>query len=143
MNSYIKYTLLVLCIIGLFVYVNRVNRVNKTTETFAHKTQQYSDNSLWDPVWTGKTANDCYALNKGTCTKYSNCGLCLKNGDFTCVPGDEQGPLFKDGCVRWMYTNYYDRYPFNKKTTTIVPDWSYFYSDYEIKFPSPVSRSAL
>lgn len=95
-----------------------------------------AEHHLWDPAWVGKKALDCYSLDKRDCMKYSNCGLCLKDGKMECIPGDEQGPLFKEGCRGWMHTNYYDRNIFGERVTTISPPWSHQYADYEAWFPS-------
>lgn len=98
---------------------------------------------LWDPLWKGKRALDCYNLNKRDCMKYSNCGLCLKDGKSKCVPGDEQGPLFEENCEHWVHTNYYDRHIFDEKVTRISRPFDYHYPEYEVMYPSPTSRSAL
>ena len=74
---------------------------------------------------------------------YSNCGLCMKDGKIECIPGDVQGPFFKEDCQGWMHTNYYDRYIFGERVTTITPPWNRFYPDYETKYPSPKSRATL
>ena len=75
--------------------------------------------------------------------KYSNCGLCLKDGKQECIPGDVQGPLFKEDCEGWQHTNYYDRHIFGEKVVTLSPPWSKFYPDYEARYPSPTSRATL
>ena len=105
--------------------------------------QKNQSTSHWHPAWVGKSNNDCYSLNKKNCLKYSNCGLCLGKGKAQCVPGDVQGPLFKGGCNKWVYTNYYDGYTFGNKTTTVTRDWNWFYPDYEARLPGPVTRSTL
>lgn len=97
----------------------------------------------WDPLWVGNRSLDCYKLDKRDCMKYSNCGLCVKDGKMECIPGDTQGPLFKEDCHGWMHTNYYDRYAFGERVTTISPPWSMFYPDYEARYPSPQSRATL
>jgi hypothetical protein len=99
--------------------------------------------SYWNPDFVGKRALDCYDLNKRDCMKYSNCGLCHKDGEQTCIPGDVQGPLFKEDCQGWQYTNYYDRHIFGEKVVTLTPPWSKFYPDYEARYPSPTSRATL
>jgi hypothetical protein len=97
----------------------------------------------WDPLWVGNQSLDCYGETPRDCMKYSNCGLCYQYGKKTCLPGDNQGPYFKEGCDAWKYTDYYDRHIFGEKVTTTSRDWSYRAPDYEIVYPSPVSRSAL
>lgn len=116
---------------------------NKNYKEGFYNVPDYSDNSMWDPDWVGKRSLDCYKQNKRNCMKYSNCGLCLKDGKMTCIPGDVQGPLFKEDCEGWIHTNYYDRHIFGEKVVTISPPWSKFYPDYEARWPSPKSRATL
>ncbi len=106
-------------------------------------TPDYSENTYWDPSWVGKRSNDCYELSERDCMKYSNCGLCLKDGKAQCIPGDQQGPLFKESCERWIHTDYRDRYIFGEKVVTVTPPFDYFYPDYEARYPSPQSRASL
>lgn len=103
----------------------------------------YSENVFWDPSWIGKVSNDCYELSKRDCMKYANCGLCRKDGKYQCIPGDNQGPLFKEGCDKWIHTNYRDRYIFKEKIVTESPPHDYRYLDYEAHYPSPQSRATL
>lgn len=101
------------------------------------------ENFMWDPLWAGNDATDCYGLSSGDCLKYSNCGLCLKNKKSKCVPGDQQGPYFKTGCKKWAYGNYYDKQLFDEADINVTPSFDHRYPDYEIWYPSPISRSAL
>jgi hypothetical protein len=82
-------------------------------------------------------------LNK--CLNYSNCGVCLSKGNSpTCIPGDEEGPFYKEGCDKWMYTDMYDRYNTNTKVTRLVDPWDKFYpTDYEASYPSPMIKAFL
>lgn len=121
--------------------------------------QYHKMNDYWDLNWKGKHHPDCYSLNLRGCNKYSNCGVCIKDdGTQQCVPGDEFGALFKEGCKWWQYTDYYDSHPYrvnsfhkenkrnyydNEKYYRIVHGWDKIYPDYEAWYPSPVSRSAL
>ncbi len=97
----------------------------------------------WDPLAVGQTSNDCYNLSKRDCMKYSNCGLCMKDGKMECIPGDEHGALFKEDCEKWIYTNYYDRHIFGEKVVTVSDPWNAFYPEYEARYPSPTSRATL
>ncbi len=108
-----------------------------------HVLGQSTHGFQWDPLWVGRTANDCYNLHPDQCMQYSNCGLCQKGANIECVPGDEQGPLFKETCEGWGHTNYYDRGIFGETVTTVTPPWSKIYPDYEAWYPSPVARSSL
>lgn len=92
----------------------------------------------WDPLWTGEQSADCYHLSEKDCMKYSNCGLCHQKGKLLCKPGNVDGPLFKEGCDGWSYTNYYDRHIFNEAVTQTTPSWDQFYNNmYEVWYPSP------
>lgn len=111
----------------------------------AHRASNSTDvqGYYWNPRWLGKRHDDCYKLDERGCMKYSNCGLCVKDGKKQCVPGDEHGPFFKANCDAWMHTNVYDRHIFKEKVTTYYPPWSHFYPDYEIFYPSPQTRATL
>jgi hypothetical protein len=102
-------------------------------------------NDSWNQSQFGQNFVDCYNLPPNKCLNYSNCGLCIKNGHPPkCIPGDEQGPLFKEGCDKWAYGDYYDRNNFAEKVVRVVDPWDKFYpTDYEASYPSPISRSAL
>lgn len=129
----------VIIIIGFVIFTNYSN--NK--EPF-YNLPDTSENAYWDQYnWVGKRALDCYDLNKRDCMKYSNCGLCLKDGKQNCIPGDAQGPFFKQDCQGWQYTDYRDRYIFGEKVTYLTPPWSKFYPDYEARWVSPQSRATL
>jgi len=101
------------------------------------------ENFQWDPIWFGKTSSDCYDETARDCMKYSNCGLCYKNGIKTCIPGDSYGPFFKDNCSNWEYMNYYDEHIFNDKINSITLPWNTRYPIYEIYYPSREFISAL
>lgn len=132
MIYYIVFTLIFLIALMICTYTMIFKKDITSTEHFQ-----------WDPKWVGKTSLDCYKETPQSCMEYSNCGLCLKDGYRTCIPGDEQGPFFKEDCDQWMHTNYYDRYIFGEKVTTIRPPWSRFYSEYEAWYPNPRSRATL
>jgi hypothetical protein len=116
---------------------------NPTINEGFYNVPDNSNNHYWDPYWAGKQSEECYNNSPKKCMDYSNCGLCFKDGKPKCVPGDVHGPLFKGNCDGWMHTNYYDRHIFGEKVVTVSPPWSTFYSDYEVRHPSPVSRATL
>lgn len=101
------------------------------------------ENDFWVQTDAGMKAKDCYGLPRNECLRYSNCGICMKNGRSECMPGDEQGPFFKEDCQGWAYSNVYDRYIFGERVTTVTPPWSMFYPDYEQRTISPVVASTL
>ena len=103
----------------------------------------YSENDEWDLKWVDKRSKDCYEHTERDCMKYSNCGLCLRDGKSNCIPGDYHGPLFKEGCERWIHTDYRDRHIFGEKVVTMTPPHDYAYTDYEAWYPSPTSRATL
>ena len=92
----------------------------------------------WEPRWTGPVSNDCYTEKTKDCLNYSNCGICLSDNP-KCIPGDAQGPFFKERCTGWAHSNYYDRHIFDEKVTTITPSWSEFYPEYEY-WNTPLGR---
>lgn len=110
---------------------------------FLIKEKDNKEHFQWDPLWVGKTSLDCYGETPRDCMTYSNCGLCRQNGKQVCMPGDNQGPFFNEGCDTWKHTDYYDRHIFGEKVTTTSRDWSYRVPDYAIYYPSTVSRATL
>ena len=124
---------LFLAIIGILLLCVLLMRIN---------VNQKLEHFYWEPRWVGPKSNDCYTEKPENCLKFSNCGICLNNKN-KCIPGDEQGPLFKERCNGWAHSNYYDRHIFGEKVTTITPSLSQFYPDYEYWAPSPTSRSSL
>lgn len=108
------------------------------------RTQYFGDRSMWDPQWRGPIHNDCYKLNKDNCMDYQNCGLCNKDGQWRCIPGSQEGPLFDENCGRWFYTDYKVRDIFDEKATTISRPEQHFYPQYyESRWPSRQSVQTL
>ena len=136
----IVFILLYICTSSLFAYEDNNNIVYYEAYD---QLPDYSEHDEWDLKWVGKRSKDCYELTNRDCMKYSNCGLCYRDGKLNCVPGDEHGPLFKEGCTRWVHTNYRDRHIFGEKDVTISPPHDYAYTDYERWLPSPQSRATL
>ena len=97
----------------------------------------------WDPLFVGKDAIDCYKLYPNQCLNYASCGLSLKNNKLKCIPGDSNGPFFKDDSMGWIHTNVYDGYIFGDKVIRAVPPWSMYYPSYETRYPSPKVASTL
>lgn len=102
-----------------------------------HDTQPLAEHFQWDPLWEGPDSVDCYAQSTDTCLNYSGCGLCKNNTCLQCVPGDINGPFFKEGCNQWIYTNYYDDNVFGEKVTSITPSWDRIQPDYQQPTPDP------
>ena len=128
-NHNLIYTIIVILVI-LFLMSNR---------TIHNKEHFY-----WNPLFKGQRSLDCYKLNKKDCMKYANCGLCLKDKKLTCIPGDYNGPFFKEDCLGWIHTNTYDRHMFDgERIRRRVPPWSMFYPTYEARYPSPRAWSTL
>lgn len=146
-----------LLLVGVLIVILCICRSN--SEHFSNhnryvsysNTPDYSDHSYADQLWTGRLAKDCYDKDVKDCTKYTNCGVCMKDGQQTCVPGDEEGPMFKGGCDRWGYVNYYDNRAYtgryNRDHTnmytgdySVSRPWDHFYPDYEYWAPMPTGR---
>lgn len=101
------------------------------------------ENFQWDPLDVGKNAVDCYSQTEGNCLKFSNCGICYKNGITKCIPGDQSGSFFEEGCDLWKYTNYYDGHIFDQTKTTITNSWDHFKHGYEVMYPGPADIFTL
>lgn len=127
-------TYLIIIIIILILILIYKNKFQKQKENF----------NLLD---TGIKNNNCYALSLSDCTKYSNCGIAEIGDRKSCIPGDIEGPFFNVNTdfKQWSYKNRYDGHIFDEVDDTRDYDiWSTFYpGEYEIFYPSPVSRSAL
>jgi len=142
---------IIIIITIIILFIIQTNKSNNSTNIENYRNDLFQDielgqdNNYWNELEYDHGPNniDCYKLNQRDCMKYANCGLCLKNGRKECVPGDTQGPFFKEDCEGWMHTDYYDRHIFNEKVVTISPPWSKFYPDYEVRYPSPKSRATL
>jgi len=132
---------LIISIIVIYFNVRKV-RESYNNEIF-NKVKMGKHNNSWDQLETGRTATDCYTLDKRNCLKYSNCGICMKDGIKQCIPGDNYGPYFTENCNLWEYNNYYNRYIFGDRINRVIPPWNRLYSDYEVKYPSPQSRASL
>jgi len=135
----IIFVLVVLSIIVMCKYKRR-------TEGYSPMPSEhdFSANNFWDPLWEGEINVDCYSLNKDTCNNYASCGLCMKDGQWKCLPSDQDGPLFKEKCYRSMYTNYQERGAFGEKSTRIFAPTDYFYPlRYDTRWPSIQSIQTL
>ena len=135
---------LIVLIVIIAIYLGYLSYKYYKSEFFDPTSlQSTGDGDLWDPLSVGKRAVDCYTLDNAKCLEYNNCGLCLDNKNTKCVPGDENGPYFKQNCRGWMHTDNYDRYIFGERVTTITPPWSYMYADYEAIYPHPKVANTL
>lgn len=137
----------ILVIGGLYILYMMLDKTEQKKENYANDLfdciKEGNDNDFWALKGMGIKAKDCYSLSGKDCLNYSNCGLCYKDDKAQCIPGDTQGPFFKEDCEQWEHTNYYDRHIFGEKVTTITPPWNKFYSEYEARYPSPQSRATL
>ena len=54
--------------------------------------------------FSGKYCTGCGSKNRHKCSKCINCGYCFpQKAHPSCVPGDAQGPYFRDDCVQYEY----------------------------------------
>nr|QBK89405.1 MAG: hypothetical protein LCMiAC02_05000 [Mimivirus LCMiAC02] len=129
------------------IYITIVILVILVIIFFISKRTVNIENFHWDHLHKGPRSLDCYKLSKGDCMKYANCGLCLKDRKklkLTCIPGDYNGPFFKEDCLGWIHMNTYDRHMFDgERIRRRVPPWSMFYPTYEARYPSPRAWSTL
>lgn len=143
--------LIIICMLLTMYTTDNKNVTESEVENYSNevfdRVNEGKNNDYWDNLAHNlegtKKADDCYKLNQRDCLKYYNCGLCMKDGVKECIPGDEQGPLFKEDCQGWIYTNYYDKFIFRDKCTTKTRPWNTFYPEYEARYPSPISRATL
>lgn len=137
--------IILLILLWLFYNDSKKNVDNKegySNELF-DKIKLSMNNSLSTQLNTGNISEDCYSLTPDKCMDFQNCGLCLIKGKSPqCVPGDVEGPYFKDSCDRWAYTNYNDRQMFSEKVTTVTAPWNFPYPDYDTWYPT-TARATL
>ena len=90
----------------------------------------YNDTELEEDFITyiyPKYCNNCGELGKYACNNCKNCGYCYTpNGYGECVPGDANGPYFREDCLLYNYNNpgynikrhypyiYHQNYPYLK-----------------------------
>jgi uncharacterized membrane protein YgcG len=111
-------TALVTLLIFVMVYFAlchecEIIETNKTKENYV----VYSERDKW-------RCKECSGLSRIHCGNCANCGYCYNyKGRGECVPGDENGPFFRDDCVDYEYVSpvYH---------AGLYPTWSYFYDDY-------------
>lgn len=136
-----------ICISICFIssLANFINIKNELSPSYRYNydKNENREHFQWDPLWVGKTSLDCYGETTKDCMNYSNCGLCYKDGQRKCLPGDSQGPFFEERCKGWEHTNYYDRHIFGEKVTTLRPSWDAVLPGYETVYPSPIAVQTL
>jgi hypothetical protein len=105
---------------------------------------------FWEPSCEGSACSDCYHLSMRDCMKYANCGLCITNSRgikdaprIECVPGDPNGPFFKEDCDQWKKTDSYDKYIFDGKEVMISPPTTAFYPEFEQRWVSAPVRGMM
>lgn len=53
-----------------------------------------------------RICQNCGHHNARSCMSCVNCGLCVPyNGTAECIPGNFNGPYFRDDCIYWKYGN--------------------------------------
>ena len=141
MNFIKEYLWLIIIILIILVFISKSKTEGYSSLPVEH---DFSANNFWDPLWLGEINVDCYSLTKDTCNNYSSCGLCMKDGQFKCIPSDPDGPLFKEKCYRSMYTDFQERAIFGEKSTRIVAPTDYYYPlRYDTRWPSIQSIATL
>jgi hypothetical protein len=87
---------------------------------------------------------DCYYKKANECMDCGNCGICV-NGRFSkCIPGDEHGPYFNDGCEKWIWKDHKKGKVYNRPEIYESRPWNWNYKQYPMQGSiSPVSRSTL
>lgn len=139
MSNLLTILILLIIIATIGILINNKNTNTNTKEHFAFP----EEHNQWIPRWEGNTTEDCYNTPVNSCLKYTNCGICLNEGDPKCLPGDIDGPLFSTQCNRWVYSDYWPKHMFDEKITTNTLPFNHFYQHYEVYYPSPKIVSRL
>ncbi len=89
-------------VILVFLIIAAIATTFNTQENF------YTYNSYYK-----KYCPSCGWRSRTACSKCINCGFCVNNkGQGECVPGDSQGPYFREDCAYWEYGSPYRYYPY-------------------------------
>ena len=87
---------------------------------------------------------DCYYKKSKECMDCSNCGLCVNNGFYKCIPGDEHGPYFSEGCEKWVWKDHKVGKIYDRPEVYKSRPWNWFYKQYPMqRSVSPVQRATL
>lgn len=98
----------------------------------------------YDLTPRGSSCLDCYYKPANQCLSCGNCGICKRGPFSSCVPGDENGPYFKELCDKWTYTDQNEGKTDTTPVTTTSRPWNWFYPSTEMtRWPSPVFRATL
>ena len=78
--------------------------------------------SFYASKFSGRYCSGCGSKNRHKCSKCVNCGYCIPtNAPPSCVPGDVQGPYFREDCYHYEYM-----YPYSSKVGRHEGIISYF-----------------
>ena len=103
--QYITPILVVMVLVVLFYNVFMIQNAQNSSTNIS-STEPYV--SLYRNV---KYCNNCNEMGKNDCSECIDCGYCYdENGAGECVPGDINGPYFREDCYNYEYRNpmYYD-----------------------------------
>ena len=71
--------------------------------------------------------SNCSYLNQKKCKSCQNCGICYtNNGVGECIPGDKNGPYFREDCAYWDFNKNYNSLGYNYNYLdypTVIPRW--------------------
>ena len=111
-NTIVIFWIVIMIVILLMIYDKYSNANNSGTEGF------YSY-----PGYYKKYCGSCGIKSRFNCSKCTNCTFCIgPDGSGECVPGDSNGPYFREDCVASLYTEYgnpNDFYPYNNIFPTL------------------------
>jgi hypothetical protein len=92
--EYIKTVIVIIVIVALLYLC-------VTYSTIDQENGKIEDLTLYNP---SRSCANCGDLGKAQCRDCANCGYCYSgNGIGQCVPGNEDGPLFRSDCAIYNY----------------------------------------
>lgn len=97
--------MIILCIIVLFPLGCQIKQDNKVDPEMREGFYSYNN-------YFKEYCPSCRYRDRYSCGKCTNCGLCgFNNGTSECVPGNSDGPYYREDCDFWTYGDPYLYYP--------------------------------
>lgn len=111
MNSYVL--ILVIIFIFIFIFIFSIVATYKTR--------------VIEHFIAGPCPN-CGKMNKMQCFGCGDCGWCVTpNGYGECIPGDQNGPYFRQDCVSWQHEPPIPPYPSRLRPRRRLWRWRRFW----------------
>lgn len=85
--------------------------------TFSIVTEEFYGYNFYNQYDKCKNCGD---NSRDQCSACNNCGWCLHSDGYgQCVPGDVNGPYFRQDCYNWFHKYDYLQYPYHPYYNTV------------------------